>query len=392
MRALLAVAVATLLAAATSVRPPDAQASSSHYSGTDNGGAGASPGLSWYTPRGAGLANDLLANDLAALVKKQRSDSNWLSVFFMSYGVKRATLNAVYSQLLTSRGAADNFIVVAVDTQALRYCLQLRLPCYNMTASLSGPAHKDLHQDGARTFSAAWKDVNWSKIQLLVDLLEHGVHIHYSDVDVVYFRGVYEHVEAQMKKTRADGLIWESRPVNRVQANCGVFFLENNQRTRKLARAWLAAGRLGDGSGDGSAGGKPPRTPPSGNQPAFNALHATHFSYCADPVGCHEVKEAGRAALSLQPYQFPESLTHRDGKATSPPVWDLRGYFAASPCHPRTVFVHVTFAAWNKKPKIMDDLRMWLVEEDGKLRFNDTVPHPYLPCPKATTTTVSGLE
>ncbi|CAH2080131.1 unnamed protein product, partial [Thlaspi arvense] len=149
------------------------------------------------------------SSDLSSLVKGVATDDRtviitmvdqeWakpeslLDLFLESFGIGERTKHLL-----------NHLIVVALDDQALRYCLRVHPHCY-------------LHRDSRRKFESTSPDglvAGWRKKSLVKEILELGYNMMFTEADVMWLRNPLMHCH----------------PLNLVSVACGFSSSDHHQQ------------------------------------------------------------------------------------------------------------------------------------------------------------------
>lgn len=285
-------------------------------------------------------------NDLPSLLRAQAFDG-WITVFAFSAPFKLLLLNCLYS--LITFGKVSSYIVTAFDSESLRQCLELNLPCYNGTHLTES---KVTAQEQFFN-SPNYLNVVWSKVKLAQEVVQLNYTLHYSDVDVVYLKDIRQHYKALWSRFQPDAF-FNVEDVEQLETvvNSGVYVLSPNTRTIGLLAAWAASRRTGPRSDQTDQGG-------------LNSLLYSHFAICTTPVTCALTKKRNLVAV----YRMPTPNHHH---CITPQT---------HVCAQRILFIHaICIGDSHNKAKLFQQLKLWFIDGAGR-PFNE---RPALPCqPKA---------
>mmetsp|Transcript_26745 Transcript_26745/g.58319 ORF Transcript_26745/g.58319 Transcript_26745/m.58319 type:complete len:399 (-) Transcript_26745:109-1305(-) len=329
----------------------------------------------WLLPRSVHLPYEGLESDLDALLRQQSSSEKWITVFMFNAPIKWWTMNCIYSYM--KYGHAHNYVVAAPDEAALKVCLEMRVPCLDMTAV--GVRVPNVSISAAQSWkSAGYYALVWAKVDLVAQILRRGYHVHFSDVDVVYLRDVWRSYAHVFSAAGPDAVFMEEQWVGAKgyvnMFNTGVYAIRSNPRSQAFMAQWY---------GNGSQA--------SGNQPFINSFaHRPHasFAFCNSAPSCNLVKRRGRAALLLHAPQSPT--------ASCPPLFDNPPHEDQG-CHPDLLYIHYICSprGWGvkgpgSKGHMAQNHMLQLLDVEGRPLYGPAAvevdgrrpSHPFLPCPQ----------
>lgn len=182
--------------------------------------------------------------DLARLLKIQAGDNHRVTVVMFNEAVIDLMRNNIYS--LNTIGEVANYIVVALDSSSLDYCLDMNLPCFDGSTLISAP---DTQGEEQVPESEHYISLTWLKPQVVYQVLKLGYDVHFSDTDVAYFGNVHDFWSTIMQEgAMIAGMRGDEDPS--IQFNVGLMFIRSNARTLALYERWLSEERTEGGDGD----------------------------------------------------------------------------------------------------------------------------------------------
>nr|CAB3499685.1 unnamed protein product [Digitaria exilis] len=129
----------------------------------------------------------------------------------------------------------NHTLVVALDPGRLRHCRAVHPHCYLVEV-------KGMNVSAANRFnSRAYLGVVWSKLSIQQRILELGYNYLFTDVDVMWFRNPFRHINLYADLTISCDRYFGKPEDLYNSPNTGFYYAKSNNRTVQMLRHWQAA-------------------------------------------------------------------------------------------------------------------------------------------------------
>ncbi|KAI3432373.1 hypothetical protein D9Q98_003930 [Chlorella vulgaris] len=280
------------------------------------------------------------------------------AITFLTFNAKFAvmTQNCIYS--MVKFGGVRNYIVGTWDPDDLQACMDLNLPCADVTSFLPEPMDK---APGAGLFRTHdYLVICWLRPAVLVHLLQQGYAVHSTDSDIVYLmKPVWASFLAYMEQGHADAAFQTEYPVNG-----GNYVMLPTAASIAFATAWaaMAPAMIKEHRHD---------------QDAFSLVDSAKWRLCSDSRSCHG-ERAGifqRNASGTQMLIRRFSPNHFNYWAHVCSLTIANPFPKIDPCDWAVMFLHPVCSPYEIKVNTLKHQGFWFVDDESCTPQNNTASH-----------------